>query len=90
MFGAINYETGQVHHHEEEKADVKAWIRFLTAPLEAYLEGKVVIILDNARIHHAPDLQPFFAKAKPIRASIPTSIQSRSESHGRGIEGVKG
>lgn len=29
LFGAINYETGQVHHREEEKADVAAYIRFL-------------------------------------------------------------
>ncbi len=29
LFGAINYETGQVHHREEEKAVVASFIRFL-------------------------------------------------------------
>ncbi|RED76031.1 IS630 family transposase [Cohnella phaseoli] len=59
LFGAINYETGQVHHREEEKADVAAFIRFLQDILAAYPSGKIAIILDNSRIHHATGLQPF-------------------------------
>ncbi|MCR8636976.1 IS630 family transposase [Paenibacillus radicis (ex Xue et al. 2023)] len=59
LFGAINYETGQVHHREEEKADLTAWIRFLTQLLDVYSDGKIVMILDNSRIHHAADLQSF-------------------------------
>lgn len=59
LFGAINYETGRVHHREEEKADVAAWIRFLSDILLAYPTGKIVLILDNSRIHHATILQPF-------------------------------
>ncbi|WP_084064691.1 IS630 family transposase [Paenibacillus stellifer] len=59
LFGAINYETGQVHHREEEKADVDAFIRFLQDLLSAYPNGKIAIILDNSRIHHATGLQPF-------------------------------
>ncbi|MFK4303779.1 transposase [Paenibacillus sp. RC254] len=59
MFGAIHYETGQVHHREEEKADVEAFIRFLQDLLSAYPIGKMAMILDNSRIHHATGLQPF-------------------------------
>ncbi len=59
LFGAINYETGQVHHREEEKADVEAFIRFLQDLLAAYPIGKMAMILDNSRIHHATGLQPF-------------------------------
>lgn len=59
LFGAINYETGQVHHREEEKADVAAFIRFLEDLLLAYPNGKIAMILDNSRIHHATGLQPF-------------------------------
>ncbi|MEK5490595.1 IS630 family transposase [Paenibacillus sp. FSL R7-0297] len=59
LFGAINYETGQVHHREEEKADTAAFIRFLQDLLSAYPSGKIALILDNSRIHHATELQPF-------------------------------
>ncbi|WP_438498240.1 IS630 family transposase [Paenibacillus sp. IHBB 3054] len=59
LFGAINYETGQVHHREEEKANTEAFIRFLQDLLTAYPNGKIALILDNSRIHHAIGLQPF-------------------------------
>ncbi|MNW37373.1 hypothetical protein D3C74_144140 [compost metagenome] len=59
MFAAIDYETGQVHHREEEKADTAAFIRFLKDLLATYPDGKVALILDNSRIHHATELQPF-------------------------------
>lgn len=59
LFGAIDYETGQVHHREEEKADTAAFIRFLQDILGAYPHGKIAMILDNSRIHHALELQPF-------------------------------
>ncbi|MFC3804408.1 IS630 family transposase [Cohnella sp. GCM10012308] len=62
LFAAINYETGQVHHREEEKADVAAFVRFLEDLLGAYPTGKIALILDNGRIHHATALQPFLAK----------------------------
>lgn len=62
LFAAINYETGQVHHREEEKADVAAFIRFLRDLLMAYPSGKIAMVLDNSRIHHATELQPFLKK----------------------------
>ncbi|WP_407944952.1 IS630 family transposase [Paenibacillus cymbidii] len=62
LFGAINYETGQVHHREEEKADVAAFVRFLEDLLSAYPSGKIALILDNSRIHHAKALQPFLTE----------------------------
>lgn len=45
LFGAINYETGQVYHREEEKADAAAFIRFLQDILSAYPSGKFALIL---------------------------------------------
>ncbi|MNW24093.1 hypothetical protein D3C74_08040 [compost metagenome] len=57
MFATIDYETGQVHHREEEKADTA--VRFLKDLLAAYPDGKIALILDNSRIHHATKLQPF-------------------------------
>ncbi|WP_416367209.1 transposase [Paenibacillus sanfengchensis] len=55
-------ETGQVHHREEEKADVDAFIRFLEDLLTAYPNGKIPKILDNSRIHQTTGLQPFLKK----------------------------
>lgn len=56
LFGAINYETGRVHHQEYEKADVVAFIRFLQDLVTGYPNGKIAMVLDNSRIHHATGL----------------------------------
>lgn len=47
---------------KKKKADVAAFIRFLQDILTAYPSGKIALILDNSRIHHATDLQPFLKK----------------------------
>ncbi|MBT2763364.1 transposase [Paenibacillus sp. ISL-20] len=39
-----------------------AFIRFLEDLLSAYPNGKIAMILDNSRIHHATGLQPFLKK----------------------------
>jgi hypothetical protein len=49
LFGAINYETGQVYHRKEEKADAAAFIRFLQDILSAYPSGEFALILDHCR-----------------------------------------
>ncbi|MGN7478210.1 IS630 family transposase [Solibacillus silvestris] len=59
LFAAIHYATGHIIHREEETADAQAFQRFLQDILTAYPEGKIVIMLDNARIHHAKAIQPF-------------------------------
>ncbi|RCX18053.1 transposase [Fontibacillus phaseoli] len=59
LFAAIDYETGQVTHREEENFDTKAFQRFLVDILHAYPKGKLVMILDNARAHHADEIQKF-------------------------------
>ncbi|WP_340019621.1 transposase [Paenibacillus sp. FSL H3-0457] len=51
-----------MHHREEEKADTTAFIRFLQDLLSAYPSGKIALILDNNRINHATELQPFFTE----------------------------
>ncbi|MDY8022733.1 transposase [Paenibacillus polymyxa] len=48
-----------MHHCEEEKADVAAFIRFLQGLLSAYPNAKIPLILDNSRIHHATGLPTF-------------------------------
>ena len=57
--GVLNYETGHVFCIEEEKYDAEVFMKFLQKLLELYPKGKIVLVLDNARIHHAKLLEPF-------------------------------
>ena len=53
MVGFLNYETGEVYVEEHKKYDAKVFRRFSIHVLEHYPEGEIVMILDNAKIHHA-------------------------------------
>lgn len=59
LLGVLNYETGHVYCTEETHYDAKIFLRFLEQVLTQYPIGKTVMILDNARIHHAKLIQPF-------------------------------
>jgi putative transposase len=59
LLGVLNYETGHVYCIEEEKYDAQVFMKFLENVLSVYPTGKIVMILDNARIHHAKLIQPF-------------------------------
>ncbi|ANB60714.1 DDE superendonuclease family protein [Anoxybacillus amylolyticus] len=59
LIGTLNDETGDVCCIEEERYDAETFLRFLQLVLERYPTGKMVMILDNARIHHAKLIQPF-------------------------------
>ena len=62
LIGTLNYETGEIFCVEEEKYDAKIFHAFLEKILAHYSSGKIVMILDNARIHHAKLIQPFLEK----------------------------
>lgn len=62
--GVLNYETGRVYCIEEKKYDAEVFLRFLKNVLKLYSSGKIVMILDNARIHHAILLEPFLQENK--------------------------
>jgi putative transposase len=64
LLGVLNYETGRVDCIEEEKYDAEIFLKFLKKVLEIYPSGKIVIILDNARIHHAKLLETFLQENK--------------------------
>jgi len=66
LLGVLNYETGSVHCVEEEKYDAIVFLTFLSKILEQYHHGKIVMILDNARIHHTKLLASFLEKNKEI------------------------
>jgi transposase len=67
LLAVINYETGRVTHQEVEECDTAAFQRFLERVLEEYPTGKIVMVLDNARIHHANQLQPFLQKQERLK-----------------------
>ena len=64
LIGTLNYETGTVYCEEHEKYDAQVFLEFLKTTLKQYPQGKIVMILDNARIHHAKLVQPFLDKIK--------------------------
>ena len=49
----LNDETGHVYVQEEERYTADNFLEFLENVLKQYPTGKIVMILDNARIHHA-------------------------------------
>lgn len=59
LIGTLDYETGEVFCVEEERYDAKVFLSFLKKIIEKYRGEKIVIVLDNARIHHAKLIQPF-------------------------------
>lgn len=59
LVGILNYETGHVYCTEQEKYDAEVFLKFLQDVMSLYPKGKIVMILDNARIHHAKLLEPF-------------------------------
>jgi len=67
LLGILNYETGKVYCIEEERYDAKVFLKFLHKVLEIYPSGKIALILDNARIHHAKLLKPFLQENERLQ-----------------------
>jgi transposase len=59
LLGTLNYETGEIFCAEEEQYDTQVFLSFLEKVTSKYACEKIVMILDNARIHHAKLIQPF-------------------------------
>lgn len=53
LIGTLNYETGELFCIEREQYNAVTFLEFLQKAMEQYDTGKIVMILDNARIHHA-------------------------------------
>lgn len=64
IIGILDYNTGKVYCEEHAKYDAKVFEGFLKNVLAQYPTGKIVMILDNARIHHAKLIQPFLEENK--------------------------
>ena len=63
LVGILDYETGEIYVEEHEKYDAKVFLCFLQNVIWKY-PGKTVMILDNARIHHAKLIKPFLEEHK--------------------------
>jgi len=59
LLGGVNIETGEFLCMETDQCNAQAFLQFLQYILNQYPNKHVVMILDNAKIHHAKVLQPF-------------------------------
>lgn len=60
LLSTVDYATGKITWHEDDEYTAETFLTFLKQVLVAYPTGKIVMILDNARIHHAKLLRPFW------------------------------
>lgn len=58
LLSTVGYVTGKIVWREDKEYTAETFIKFLKQVLVIYPTGKIVMILDNARIHHAKLLQP--------------------------------
>lgn len=66
VIGVLEYETGEVFCIHAEKYDAEVFLNFLTKIVEKYRDERIMLILDNARIHHASLIQPFLQKHEDV------------------------
>nr|WP_311826858.1 IS630 family transposase [Enterococcus hulanensis] len=62
LLGVLNYEIGEIFVQETEKFDAVVFQKFLEGVLAQYPTGHILMVLDNARVHHAKKLQPFLSE----------------------------
>ena len=64
LLSTVDYATGKIVWHEDEEYTAETFLVFLQKVVANYTTGKIVMVLDNARIHHAKLLQPFLNEMK--------------------------
>ena len=64
LLATLDYSTGKVVWEESEQYTADTFLNFLQKVVAQYQTGKIVIVLDNARIHHAKLLQPYLNEMK--------------------------
>lgn len=58
LLATLDYATGKIIWKEDEEYTAETFLIFLRKVVTAYPTGKIVMVLDNARIHHAKLLKP--------------------------------
>jgi len=61
LFGSVNPISGEVIVKKTDKGNAKTFKRYLKKILNIYknIAGKIYLVLDNVRYHHAKALKPF-------------------------------
>lgn len=59
LIGTLDYETGDVFCVQELQYTAVEFLSFLKKVIVRYPNERIVMVLDNARIHHAKLIQPF-------------------------------
>jgi transposase len=62
LFSTVDYGTGRIVWQEDEEYTAEKFLVFLKRVLKGYPTGKITMVLDNARAHHAKRLEPFLKK----------------------------
>lgn len=62
LLATVDYVTGKIVWQEDEQYTAETFLCFLKKVGNEYPTGKIVMILDNARIHHAKLLIPFLTE----------------------------
>lgn len=79
LIGVLDYERGEVYCVQEEQYTAKEFLFFLEKVLVKYPEQKVVMILDNAKIHPTELIQPFLEKNKKASSLYSIAYNSSME-----------
>jgi transposase len=64
LLATVDYVTGEIVWNEDEQYTAETFLAFLKTVLAHYPTGKIVMVLDNARIHHAKLLEPLLEEQK--------------------------
>jgi transposase len=66
LFGAVNPATGEVIAKQSQRGNTQSFKKFLKKILhhDRHSKGKITIVLDNVKYHHAKALKSFLAKHK--------------------------
>ncbi len=59
LIGALDYESGEVFCIQRKTYTAKEFLSFLKIMVKKYKDKRIVLVLDNAPIHHAYLLDPF-------------------------------
>lgn len=66
LLGILDYESGEIFVAKNDRYDAEIFLSFLKDILDKYPGQRLVVILDNAKIHHAKLLQSFLDANKHV------------------------
>ncbi|MGG3841545.1 IS630 family transposase [Anoxybacillus kestanbolensis] len=64
IFGAVDVQQGDVVFHRASSANAETFLDFLRLLNEKYADRFIVLVLDNACIHHANMVQAFLQRGE--------------------------